>query len=194
MSTATSPRFANRHTSAHALGLACDTTHVYYASMVDAPNACKSLWASLVNSSTASHLYCTPWATRNLFGQENLKSIYQPLSGSSYTHLIVLAHHPELLLAVAPTATAATDEAQRHALLTQHLPSLYRRFTSLLNAHTATPVLDEWAEELWSAGLSENAITTLEAYGDCLGAWWIDLNFDWTKLTSTLLRQTVLTF
>ncbi len=193
MSTA-SPRFANRHTSAHALGLACDTTHVYYASLVDAPNACKSLWASLVNSSAASHLYCSPWANRNLIGKENLKSIYQPLNGSSYTHLVVLAHHPELLLAVAPDAASVTDEGERQALLAHHLPSLYHRFTSLLNAHTATPVLGEWAEELWSAGVSESAITTLEAHGDCLGAWWIDLNFDWTELTSTLLRQTVLTF
>jgi hypothetical protein len=65
-----SPRFANSQTSAHALGLACDTTHVFYASMADAPNACKSLWASLVGNN--SHLYCTPWASRNLTGRPNL--------------------------------------------------------------------------------------------------------------------------
>ena len=187
----TTPRFANSQTSAHALGLACDTTHVYYASMAAAPNSCKSLWASLVNPT--SHLYCTPWAPRNLSGAAGLQSLYQPLPGSAYTQLVLLAHQPGLLLVTDSTAAALSDATQRQALLETHRPALLTRFLSLLNAHSDTPLLRTWAAELWEAALAESAIMALDTFGDCLAAWTVDLTFDWTALVARLLRQSVLT-
>ena len=185
------PRFANSQTSAYALGLACDTTHVFYASMAHAPNACKSLWASLVGNH--SHLYCTPWAARNLTGKEPLKSIYQPLPGSNYTHLVVRSRRPELLLAVDPKAAAVADQAERQALLDAQMSDVHTRFVALLHAHTDTPLLHTWAADLWDAALAEYAVMPLDAYGDCLAAWTIELTYDWTALVARLLRQAVLT-
>lgn len=185
------PRFANSQTSAHALGLACDTTHVFYASMAAAPNSCKSLWASLVGAN--SHLYCTPWAPRNLSGRASLKSIYQPLPGSTYTHLVLLTHQPGLLLVTDPTAAGVTEAAERQALLDAHMPALLTRFVSLLNAHTDTPLLTTWAAELWEAALAEYAVMPLDTFGDCLAAWTVELTYDWTALAARLLRQVVLT-
>lgn len=189
------PRFANPHTSAHALGLACDETHVYYASMAAAPNACKALWASLVDNQ--GRCYCSPWATRNLTGKENLKSLYQSLPNTHYTHLVVLARHPELLLITEASAANLVDDAQRQARLADHWSDLpgghWARFVSLLNAHTNTPALSDWASDLWEVGLAHGAITPLQAFGDCLGAWWIDLDFDWTALAADLLTRAVLT-
>lgn len=191
----TTPRFANSQTSAHALGLACDTTHVYYASMAAAPNSCKSLWASLV--SPTSQLYCTPWAPRNLSGAAGLKSVYQPLPGSAYTQLVLLIHQPGLLLVTDPTAAGISDASQRQALLATHMPALpgahWARFLGLLNAHSDTPLLAAWATELWEAALAESAVLALDTFGDCLAAWTVDLTFDWTALVSRLLRQAVLT-
>ncbi|RIK36105.1 MAG: hypothetical protein DCC55_28340 [Chloroflexi bacterium] len=187
----TTPRFANSQTSAHALGLACDTTHLYYASMADAPNACKSMWASIVGNN--SKIYCSPWAPRTLVGKEGIKSIYQPLPGSSYTHLIAMTRTPELLIVTDPTAAGISDPAQRQALLDAHMPDLLMRFTSLLNAHTDTPVLLDWAADLWDAALAEYAVMPLETFGDCLAAWTVELTYDWTALVAHLLRQTILT-
>jgi hypothetical protein len=187
----TTPRFANSQTSAHALGLACDTTHIYYASMADAPNACKSLWASLVSNN--SKLYCTPWAPRTLAGRDGIKSIYQPLPGSSYTHLVAMTRTPELLLVTDPKAAGVTDTTERQMLLDAHTPGLFMRFTSLINAHSDTPVLISWAADLWDAALAEYAVVPLETFGDCLAAWTIELTYDWTALVARLLRQAILT-
>lgn len=187
----TEPRFANSQTSAHALGLACDTTHLYYASMADAPNACKSMWASIVGHN--SKIYCSPWAPRNLVGKDNIKSIYQSLPGSSYTHLVAMTRDPDLLTVIDPKAAAITEEANRLALLDAHMPNLLNRFTALLNAHTDTPLLHTWAADLWDAALAEYAVMPLDAYGDCLAAWTIELTYDWTALVARLLKRAIIT-
>lgn len=195
MSTTTEPKFANKHTKVIALGLAVDSTEnkLYYGSMAGPAISCKSLWASLV-ADKAKNTYVVGWHYDNFNGQPPIKTVNQALPGSSFTHLICVSRVDNLILAIEPAAGGLTVAAERKALLTNHIPTILTHFTSLLNTQTNVPVLPTWAEILWTTAQTRpGAITTLDSYGDCLGAWLIDLKFDWLGLVSELLASRQLT-
>ena len=68
-------------------------------------------------------------------------------------------------------------------------PDIIERFVAYLNAETDVPVISPWGETLWTAGLQDGGIQPLESFGDCLGAWLVDEEFDWLGLVQSLLRR-----
>jgi len=189
------PEFSNRHARVYALGLAVypDTDKLYYGSMCGPAVSCKSIWASIC-ADKAKKAYVTNWHVIDFNGQAPIKTINQTLPGSTFTHLICLSRVDNLILIIEPTAAGVTDDSQRWRLTEQRMATVLAKFTALLNQKTNVPVLPAWAPTIWRhANLNTTAITTLDTYGDCLGAWLIDLTFNWQTLVSELLTSRLLT-
>ena len=192
---ATTPEFTNKHTKVIALGLAVDEVEhkLYYGSMCGPAVSCKSLWAGIC-ADKAQNTYVTGWYYANFNGQPPIKTVNQSLPGSSFVHLICLSQCNNLILAIEPSAAAVTASAERIALLEQHQPTVWAKFTAILNQQTTVPVLPAWSATLWDRAMaSTGAINTLNSYGDCVGAWTINLEFDWLALLSELLASRQLT-
>ena len=186
------PHFRNQHTLTQDLGLALNGSQVYYASTAGPGTACKGIWGSLVGN--RAQLDCPPWSY-SVSGVKGLKTAYQSLPNSNFQHMVSLFQQPTLLVAANPVAAQLYDDldldiqAQRQALLEAEMPTIQRRFVAYLNAHTDVPVLPSWAVALWQEALQSGGMIALESYGDCLGAWLIQENFDWLKLVQVLLAR-----
>ena len=72
---------------------------------------------------------------------------------------------------------------------TKQMPDIIERFVAFLNAQTDVPVISPWGETLWTAGLQHGGIQPLESFGDCLGAWLVNEEFDWLGLVQSLLQH-----
>ncbi len=197
----TEPRFTNKHASVFALGLAVDADKhkLYYASMCGPAITCKSIWAGIC-ANTAKNTYVKGWHYQHFNGQAPIRSVNQTLPGSTFIHLISLSQVNNLIVAIEPGATTAPSGHDYHAdpervrLLEPHMNSIHTRFASILNTQTNIPVLPAWAPIIWQhTHENSDAITTLHAYGDCVGAWVVNLQFDWLTLVGVLLASRQLT-
>ena len=193
------PDFNNLHTRTQALGLAMtEEGLVFYCSTAGPGVAVKSIWSSLVANN--SRIYAQEWTDAELVGMNPVRVLYQPLPQSHYQHMVALHAGGRLLLAVEPEAALWWDahdishSEQRDALLAPHLPRMAQQFTDYLNAETDIPVLPEWSQTLWDAVLAEAGIMPLVTYGDCIGAWLIDDDFDWLALVQDVLAGGAVTF
>lgn len=186
------PFFNNLHTRTQALGLATFDASIYYLSTAGPGTSCKSIWSSLV--SNRGQIDCPPWGYA-LAGAANLQTVYQGLPNSNFQHMVSLHKGANFLLAADPKAAQFYDELDiehveaRKRMLEQHLPAILNRFAGYLNTQTDVPIVREWAPELWQMGLAEGGITTLDSFGDCLGAWLVQEAFDWLAVVQTLLSQ-----
>ena len=102
----TEPRFANSQTSAPSVGLRL--THVFYAPWPMRPTPAVAL-GSLVGNH--GHLYCTPWAARNLAAEPLVH-----LSAAARQHYTACVRSRRRTAARRrPKAAAVTDQAERQA-------------------------------------------------------------------------------
>ena len=79
-------------------------------------------------------------------------------------------------------------------MLDSYLPKLHTRFAEYLNTQTNVPILHSWAAPLWEVGLADGGISTLDTFGDCLGAWLINSDYDWLVCVQRLLGQGAIRF
>jgi hypothetical protein len=189
--------FRNQQTSVTALGLAING-NAYYASLVGPRNAAKSVWASLTGKNTRT--YVSGWHWRNFRFAETTRQFWQPLPNTAWHHAVFVARAPNLLLAVDPGGAALDpwkDARARQELVARQRPETLHRFMAYLNEASDAPLLPDWAEALWNFSLASwreigapgPGLTALDCYGDCLGAWLIDLEFPWVEAVQTLLRS-----
>ena len=186
------PAVSNLQTRTQALGMAVQGYSVHYLSTAGPGTACKSIWSSLV--SPRGTLDCQPWGY-NLAGAPGLQTAYQTLPNSNFQHMVTLVKQSNFLVCVDPQAAQLHDELEidhvegRRTLLDTRMPDILSRFVAYLNAETDVPVISPWGETLWSAGIQHGGIQPLETFGDCLGAWLVDEEFDWLGLVQSLLRR-----
>ena len=197
MSTSTS--FTNTEINTAALGAAVDQDYgvLYYISTAAPPQALKSIWASTVKNTKAT-LY-TPWTQGAFRGGVKMQTIYNPLPASSYQHMVSLSSEPRLILVCDPRGLNTLEYGDmydpavaqaRHQLLQDHLPAIHRRFAALINQHTDVPILPAWAPTLWQECVDSGlGLTHLDAYGDCLAAWLLDLDFPWLEHIQQQLKE-----
>lgn len=189
----TVPYFNNYQIRTLALGIAYreSSDEIYYISTVGPTISLKSLWATLV--ANKKRIVCQPWVYYELLGKRPLKSFYQPLPQTSYTHLIACTDTPELLIVTDADAIGA-DDVTRANLLMAHHQEISGKFTAILNTITDAPVLPEWGGVIWNdIQYDTSAITPLVTQGDCLGAWLINTGFNWKQLLSDYLQQQLIT-
>ena len=185
------PYINNMQTTVQALGLAVQSNIVYYLSAAGPGTSCKSVWSSLV--APRHTIDCRPWGY-DLSGSGNLQTVYQGLPNSNYQHLVSMYRESHFLIAADPKGALYYDDLeidhvqQRERLLNQHLPTVITRFVSYLTAFTNVPVVAEWGEQLWEIGLNSGGIQALEAYGDCLGAWLINKEYNWLAAVQAALQ------
>lgn len=184
-------QFHNSEIGTTALGAAIDDDHaiVYYLSTAAPPQALKSVWASVVKNSKAT--LHTPWTEGAFRGAPKMQTVYNPLPGSSYQHMVSISKEPRLITVCDPRGLNTLEYGSmydpaftqaRHQLLQEHMPTIHRRFAAILNQHTDVPVLPSWAPTLWQAALDEGlGLTHLNAHGDCLAAWLVDTDFNWLE-------------
>lgn len=191
------PYINNMQTTVQALGLAVQGYVVYYLSAAGPGTSCKSVWSSLV--APRHTIDCRPWGY-DLTGSGNLQTVYQGLPNSNYQHLVSMYRESHFLIAADPKGALYYDDLEidhvqeRERLLSQHLPTVINRFVSYLTAFTNVPVVAEWGEQLWQIGLSSGGIQALEAYGDCLGAWLINKEYDWLATVQAALLSGQISF
>ena len=191
------PAVSNLQTRTQALGMALHGYTIHYLSTAGPGTACKSIWSSLV--SPRGTLDCQPWSY-NLTGASGLQTAYQSLPNSNFQHMVTLVKQTNFLVCVDPHAAQLHDELEidhvegRRTLLEARMPEIIERFVAYLNAQTDVPVISPWGETLWTAGLQHGGIQMLETYGDCLGAWLVNEEFDWLGLVQSLLQQGEITF
>lgn len=191
------PYINNMQTTVQALGMAVHEDRVYYISAAGPGTSCKSVWSSLV--APKHTIDCRPWGY-DLSGAGNLKTIYQSLPNSNYQHMISLSRLPRCLIATAPQGAIYYDDLEidhlqeRERLLQAYIPEIINRFVHYLSNHTNVPVMPKWGEALWQSGSAAGGIEPLESYGDCIGAWLIDPEYDWLQLVQHLLTQKAIIF
>lgn len=186
------PAFNNMQVITQALGLAVDieTNDLLYASMAGPSTAVKSTWATICSKN--STLSCQQWHDEEMRGANPIKQVSVSLPNSHFKHVIAINHRPELLLVADPRAARYYDcldvdhELKRTTLLQEQMASIYAAFANYINLYTEVPILTEWAEPMWRRVTGEG-IRSLQAYGDCLGAWLVEADFDWTYLVQELL-------
>jgi hypothetical protein len=194
------PTFHNFETRSQALGLATHAGQVYYLSTAGPGVSIKSIWATLVNGQNP--LVCADWTgQQEMSGANPIQSIYAPIPESNYLHLVAHRDQPTLLVAAHPAAVPYHDPddpahaAARAHLLQAEMAGVYARFVAILNLHTNVPVLTPWADTLFRAAQQDpDAITPLEAFGDCLAAWLIHADFNWLGLVQRLLQEARIVF
>lgn len=191
------PYANNSQTNIQALGLAVQGSTVYYFSAAGPGTACKSIWSSLV--APRHTIDCRPWGY-DLAGAERLQTAYQALPNSNYQHIVCMVKGTNFLIVADPMAAQFHDEfeldhvTERERMLGAYLPTLHTRFAEYLNTQTNVPILRSWAAPLWEAGLAEGGLTVLDTFGDCLGAWLINTDYDWLVCVQRLLQQSVISF
>lgn len=191
------PYINNMQTTVQALGLAVYEDKVYYISAAGPGTSCKSVWSSLV--APKHSIDCRPWGY-DLSGAGNLKTIYQSLPNSNYQHMVSLYRLPRLLIATDPKGAIYYDDLEidhlqeRERLSQTHLPEIINRFVHYLSNYTNVPVMPEWGDALWQSGLAAGGIEPLESYGDCIGAWLIDPEYDWLQTVQRLLAAKAIDF
>ena len=191
------PYINNLQTTVQALGLAVHGSVVYYLSAAGPGTSCKSIWSSLV--APRHTIDCRPWGY-DLSGSGNLQTVYQGLPNSNYQHLVSMYRESHFLIAADPKGALYYDDLEidhvqeRERLLNQHLPTVITRFVSYLTAYTSVPVVTEWGEQLWQIGLSGGGIQVLDAYGDCLGAWLLNKEYDWLAAVQAALTSGQISF
>lgn len=192
------PHFENTHTRTMALGLALQGSVIYYLSTAGPGTSCKSVWSTLVSNN--GHLDAGEWGS-DLAGTSGLRTEYRALPGSNYQHMVTMPRASEnFLLLTNPLAAAFWDDREidhveaRRKYLTGGMTALYTNFIARLNAQITVPLLTSWASNLWQEGLKSEALTTLDTYGDCLGAWILKKDFDWLPVVQFLLQKGAISF
>lgn len=191
------PYANNSQTNIQALGLAVQGSTVYYFSAAGPGTACKSIWSSLV--APRHTIDCRPWGY-DLTGARMLQTAYQALPNSNYQHVVSMYKSANFLIAADPVAAQFHDEfeieqvEQRKLMLETYLPTLYTRFAEYLNAQTNVPILRAWAAPLWEVGLADGGISVLDTFGDCLGAWLINNEYDWLAVVQEALLSGQISF
>lgn len=191
------PYANNSQTNIQALGLAIQGSTVYYFSAAGPGTACKSIWSSLV--SPRHTIDCRPWGY-DLAGAGRLQTAYQALPNSNYQHIVSLYKGANFLIVADPVAAQFYDEfeldhvTERKRMLDAYLPTLYTRFAEYLNTQTNVPILRSWAAPLWEAGLADGGISVLDTFGDCLGAWLINNEYDWLAVVQEALQSGKISF
>lgn len=191
------PYFNNLHTRTQALGLAALDTKIYYLSTAGPGTSCKSIWSSLI--SNHGHIDCDAWGY-DLDGMADLQTEYQSLPNSNFQHMVSLHKGTNFLIAVNPQAAQFSNDLDieqveaRKRLLEQAMPDLLARFVAYINTQTTVPLISAWAPTLWEVSLAAGGITTLTSFGDCLGAWVVNSEFDWLSCVQTLLQQERISF
>lgn len=197
------PMFNNASTRTHAFGCAVDLTeqNIYYASTAGPATSVKAIWASIANNNRKNRISITPWFhTSTSFDgpPKNVGVAYADIPGSSYKHMALRYKGPELILIADQRGLLIPDpqkhQNERKAITRTYLPQVLQHFTEYLNAETELPALAAWSPTIWKTAFQEGAIKPLDSFGDCLGAWLIDLRFNWLELVQTLITSNQIQF
>ena len=207
------PEFSNRQVIVTATGLALNTNEAVYASMVGPKGSLKSIWAGLVMNTKAAVTYAPGWHWHNFKAAAGTKQFWSALPRSNSHHLIVRSLNANLVLITDPAAAAlyGSDHATRsarQARLQTRMGAAHSALAAYLEDYefeydgepARLPMLAQWAQALWehAIGYRDQAagygIYGLDAYGDCLGAFWINERYPWPSVIQDLIKAGKLTW
>ena len=192
------PEFCNRQVTVTALGLALKDRELVYGSLIGPKSSCKSIWAGLVMTSRPV-TYAAGWSWANFKAVSGTKQFWAALPRANSHHLVVRQMTKALVLLTDPTAAALyeySDRSQRRARLAARLPEAHAALAAFLEEYefefqgepARLPVLAHWAPVLWAHGVRERGICELDAWGDCLGAYWINPSYRWATAIQELIK------
>ena len=194
--------FNNMQTQTAALGVAVDLEkeYIYYLSTAGPSISVKSIWATLCDNNKKNRVYIESWfdVSKSFDSPVGIGVAYADILGSSYKHMACRYKNPNLLLITDKKGLQyphlLKDKEQRKAIRLEYLPQVLYWFTEYINAYTIVPALPQWSRAIWRAGYEAKAIKSLECYGDCVGAWIIDISFDWLELVQDLIKTNEIIF
>lgn len=192
------PEFSNRQVTVTALGLAIRDRELVYGSLIGPKSSCKSIWAGLVMNSRPV-TYAPGWSWTNFKAASGTKQFWAALPRANSHHLVVRQMDKTLVLLTDPPAAALyeyNDRAQRRERLAARLPEAHAALAAFLEEYefefqgepARLPVLAHWAPVLWAHGVRERGIYELDAWGDCLGAYWINPSYRWATTIQELIK------
>ena len=201
------PEFSNRQVTVTALGLAINAKELVYGSMIGPKGSLKSIWAGLVMNSKKAVTYAPGWQWTNFKAVSGTKQFWAALPRANSHHLVMRSMDKTFILLTDPTAAGLyeyNDRAQRRARLATRLPEAHAALAAFLEDYefecqgepARMPVLAHWAPVLWEhaivnsyvGGRSTRGIYELEAWGDCLGAYWINPSYGWPTKIQELIK------
>lgn len=194
-------RIINGHTRCLLTGAAIckGADEIYYASYAGPAPTCKAIWATIVGCQKKIEI--SPYDWNKYKEQKGMKSIHTPFLGTSYLNQIVYMPDPGVILVIDSAGARLIDRSnrevgnQRNALLLSHSAYLFAKFTEIINTKTQAVIKPQWAEALWAnAERQKEAIIRYHAVGDCLGAFRINILFNWPELVKELLASQVIHF
>jgi len=183
------PVLSNAHTRADVTGYAILQDRPYqhtmvYFGIVAYKTSVESLWASLIRARGG----CSFQGVTVLADGE-VKMLTQPLPEFNVIHAGIVCRK------ALPGKWEVSDDSA-YALVFHQDGEVETELQALtikrLQEALAFPVLDQWAEVLWTKGLEVGFIQRLETGGDCRGGVRIDLSKPWQDLVQTLLEQETL--
>ncbi|MFO7635181.1 MAG: hypothetical protein R6W76_21735 [Caldilinea sp.] len=205
--------FNNLHYTTKAIGLALQRKRnsskpgkVYYISFAGSNTACESLRASLHKRN--AKLPASRWSKRQEMVAPSMKTVKRKLPGSAELHYIMWDATAPLILIRDDRALAIRQhvykrdepyfnvEDQLDDLKQEYRQQINVLFAQIVNSHTKTPILPEWAEPLMESTRSRigwDAWEELEAHGDVVRAILVNPAFDWTQRVRAMLRDGTLT-
>jgi hypothetical protein len=201
------PEFSNRQVVVTATGLALHNREAVYAAMIGPKGSLKSIWAGLVMNTKSPVTYAPGWHWSSFKAAVGSKQFWAALPRANSHHLVVRSLSANLVLITDPAAAAlyGTDRATSNARrdrLPACMPEAYAALAAYLEAYEFTyqgeparlPLLAHWAPVLWDqarnthAGSAGYGIWSLDAWGDCLAAFWINPAYPWINLIQELIK------
>ena len=167
-------RAYNDQAAVECCGYAVDGDVLVMLDIVGYKTACKSLWASTVNS--PRKFYSISGGVRVCGGdvrQTKYRSFWLELPEQN-AHNLVICNTRLLEASTLPgdatpfyIVTGTTTEDVSASANSIRL----NRFVALLNQALDLPILSTWAQWLWQAGSDDQIITEVKFAGSVLGAW-----------------------
>ncbi len=159
-------RAYNDQAAVECCGYALDGEVLVLADLVGYKTACKSLWATTVNSPRKPfYISGEVKACRGEIKRTRYRAFWAELPEQTAHNLVIVNTR------VLEAGPDVSGEAQPFYLITSQDKLPLPRFVALLNQALDLPILPAWAEVLWQCGQDESLITGLTHGGDIAAAW-----------------------
>jgi hypothetical protein len=159
-------RAYNDQAAVECCGYALDGEVLVLADLVGYKTACKSLWATTVNSPRKPfYLTGDVKACGGEIKRTRYRAFWAELPEQTAHNLVIVSTR------VLDAGPDASGEAQPFYLVASQSEWLLPRFVALLNQALDLPIFPAWAQHLWQCGQDESLITALTHGGDVTSAW-----------------------
>lgn len=167
-------RATNDQAAVECVGYACDGNLLIVLDVVGHKTACKSIWATVVNSPRKSLGISGGISAAGGEPKRDRYHAFWTELPEHNAHNVLICHARVLDATTDPRdarpfylALARRDLAEGEEAADRALPvALAQRFAALLNQALELPILPAWAHALWDLGLGAGLIAALDCGGD----------------------------